>query len=94
MFDSLFGSHPQWIVYKRNGDQERMTNPVRQNEGHIKYLMQFLGQDPWASRVYNVVVVERQLNRRQNLLQNPQNSSIFYLFCKILYTLMGGYMCK
>ncbi|MCR5029340.1 MAG: NERD domain-containing protein [Fibrobacter sp.] len=61
-------SHPQWIVYKRNGDQERMTNPVRQNEGHIKYLLQFLGQDPWASRVYNVVV----FGAKSNIKQVPQ----------------------
>ena len=56
--------HPQWIVYKRNGNQEKMTNPVQQNEGHIKYLLQFLGQDAWSSRVYSVIVFGEKSNMK------------------------------
>lgn len=55
---SVYGDmeHLQWQRYKKNGDKEYIPNPIKQNEGHIRALCDFLGQNKYQLRSFSMIV--------------------------------------
>ncbi len=55
---SVYGdeNHSRWQRYKNNGEKEFIPNPVKQNEGHIKALCNYLKQNKYQFRVFSMIV--------------------------------------
>lgn len=55
---SIYGdmNHLQWKRYKSNGNFDYIPNPIKQNEGHIRALMEFLWVNKWQFRVFSMIV--------------------------------------
>lgn len=55
---SVYGDmdHLQWQRYKKNGEKEYIPNPIKQNEGHIRTLCDFLEQNKYQLRSFSMIV--------------------------------------
>ena len=60
-----------WLRYRKNGEKDFIPNPIKQNEGHINYLRDFLKQDRYKFRVFSLIVFG--LNAKLNAI--PEDSS-------------------
>lgn len=47
---------PQWLRYKKNGEKDFIPNPIKQNDGHIKALQNYLQQDKYQLRTFSMIV--------------------------------------
>ena len=63
--------HPQWERYKKNGEKDFIVNPIKQNEGHINALCNYLQLDKFQLRAFNMVV----FGSKAELKYIPENSS-------------------
>ncbi|WP_405327280.1 nuclease-related domain-containing protein [Fibrobacter sp.] len=63
--------HPQWERYKKNGEKDFIVNPIKQNEGHIKALCNFLNLNKFQLRAFNMVV----FGSKAELKYIPENST-------------------
>lgn len=71
---SVYGDmdHLQWQRYKKNGDKEFIPNPIRQNEGHIRALCEYLNQNKYQFRVFSMIV----FGTKSNLKFVPEDTSL------------------
>lgn len=71
---SVYGDmdHPQWQRYKKNGDKEFIPNPIRQNDGHIRALCEYLNQNEYRFRVFSMIV----FGTKSNLKFVPEDTSL------------------
>ena len=71
---SVYGDieHPQWQRYKKNGDKEFIPNPIRQNEGHIRALCEYLNQNKYQFRAFSMIV----FGTKANLKFVPEDTSL------------------
>ena len=63
--------HPQWERYKKNGEKDFIVNPIKQNEGHINALCNYLQLNKYQLRAFNMVV----FGSKAELKYIPENSS-------------------
>lgn len=49
-------NNPQWLQCKKNGEQVLIANPIKQNEGHIFALKNFLEDGKQSLRVFSIIV--------------------------------------
>lgn len=70
---SIYGDadKPHWLRYRKNGEKDFIPNPIKQNEGHINYLRDFLKQDRYKFRVFSMIVFG--LNAKLNAI--PEDTS-------------------
>lgn len=75
---SVYGdeNHPQWQRFKSNSEKDFFTNPVMQNEGHIKALCDFLQLSKYQFRVFSIIV----FGLKSKLKAVPQNTSSMSIF--------------
>lgn len=71
---SVYGDmdHLQWQRYKKNGDKEFIPNPIRQNEGHIRALCEYLNQNKYQFCVFSMIV----FGTKSNLKFVPEDTSL------------------
>jgi hypothetical protein len=63
---------PHWLRYRKNGEKNFIPNPIKQNEGHVNYLRDFLKQDKYKFRVFSLIVFG--LNAKLNAI--PKDTSL------------------
>lgn len=70
---SIYGNADklQWLRYRKNGEKDFIPNPIKQNEGHINCLREFLKQDKYRFRVFSLIVFG--LNAKLNAI--PEDTS-------------------
>lgn len=66
----IFGSEDQfkWTVSFPNGSKERFYNPVKQNQGHVKWLSEYLGDD---TPLFSIVVFSERCELKKVTVESP-----------------------
>jgi hypothetical protein len=75
---SVYGdeNHPQWQRFKSNSEKNFFSNPVMQNEGHIKALCDFLQLSKYQFRVFSIIV----FGLKSKLKAVPENTSFMSIY--------------
>lgn len=71
---SIYGDndHSQWQRYKTNGDKDFIPNPIKQNDGHINALCNFLKQNKYQFRAFSMIV----FGTKANLKYVPEDKTL------------------
>ncbi|MCA1029597.1 NERD domain-containing protein [Bacillus timonensis] len=69
----IFGDEwqEQWTQSFRNGKKKRISNPIHQNYGHIKALMEYLGEED-ESMFYSIICFGSRATLKKVSVNNPQ----------------------